>query len=149
MRIVTVKSSLLREYTADPEMLQKATRPCVLILRLKYKEKKYPFAIPIRSNISGSAPKDTYFPLPPRSTTEDGKRHGIHYIKMFPISPDKTFRFRTKGNEDATRMKNIIDRNEKKIVQECQAYLDRYASGDRPAYSTDIEKLLDIYNATK
>lgn len=38
-----------------------------------------------RPNISKRVPKDQYFPLPPNASTQPGKRHGVHYIKLFPM----------------------------------------------------------------
>ncbi len=66
--------------------LWKNMRPYVLVIRLKYIEKSYDFAVPIRSNIPAAAPKDQYFALPPRPTTRPKNRHGLHYIKMFPVT---------------------------------------------------------------
>ena len=144
MKLVTIKSSALKQYTTDPEMLHKAKRPCVLIIRLKYKGRRYDFAVPLRSNIHPSSPKDEYFPLPPRKTTKPKHRHGIHYIKMFPVKKDVLLVYRYKGNAEAERIKAVIDKNEKAIVAECQAYLTRYEHGDRPAYSTDIDLLISM-----
>lgn len=39
-------------------------------------------------------------------------------------------------------MKRIIDKNTKVIVRECQAYLDEYAKGNCPKYSSDIDYLI-------
>lgn len=144
MRLVSVHSSDVNKMLADKEMLRKASRPCVLVIKLRYKGARYDFAVPLRSNIAGSAPKDTFFPLPPRPTTRNGCRHGIHYIKMFPVSHGMFNYYRVEGNRFAKMIKRIIDNNEKRIVAECQAYLNRYESGDRPLYSTDIELLLSI-----
>lgn len=83
MRIVTIISSNLHRLTIDKEMLQNSDRPCVLILKLKYKGVNHCFAVPMRSNISAASPKNEYFPLPPRYTTRSERRHGLHYIKMF------------------------------------------------------------------
>lgn len=93
-------------------MLQKAQRPCVLIVSLKYKGKRYPFAVPLRSNINPSTPKEHYFPLPPRPTTKPKYRHGIHYSKMFPVKKDTLIKYRTSGNPSAELMKKMIDANE-------------------------------------
>ena len=149
MRLVTIKSAKLKAYTADPEMLQKSKRPCVLIIQLKYKGNRYDFAVPLRSNISPAAPKDQYFPLPPRSTTKARHHHGVHYIKMFPVKRADTEYFLTKGNVGATLMKSILDKNEKQIVKECQQYLNDYEQGRRPAYSTDIDLLLNVTGLKK
>lgn len=142
MKLVTLKKTDLQKYTIDPEMLQKAGRPCALIVRLKYKGRRIDFAVPIRSNISPSAPKDQYFPLPPRSTTKPKHRHGIHYIKMFPVNKSIVLRYRTSKNPNARLMKKIIDQNEKQIIIECQQYLTLYENGVRPQYSTDIDLLI-------
>lgn len=123
-------------------MLQKAKRPCVLVIRLKYKGSRYDFAVPLRSNISPSAPKNQYFPLPPNASTKSKHRHGIHYIKMFPVDRRKLLRFRTSGNAYATLVRSIINNNEKQIIQECQNYLTSYEQGIRPLFATDIDLLL-------
>ena len=44
----------------------------------------------------------------------------------------------------AELIKNIIDKNSKKIMTECQEYLDSYEQGIRPKYSTNIEYLLSV-----
>lgn len=142
MRIVTMCKADLHSYTIDPEMLQKAGRPCALIIKLTYKGHRYNFAVPLRSNISPSTPKDQYYPLPPRSTTKPHHRHGIHYIKMFPVDKTKVKRYRITGNPHAILIKSIIDKNEKQIIAECQQYLNRYEAGIKPRYSTDIDLLI-------
>ena len=38
MKLVTINNALLLKYTGDSEVLQKSTRPYVLVVRLKYKE---------------------------------------------------------------------------------------------------------------
>lgn len=73
MKLVTINNALLLKYTGDSEVLQKSTRPYVLVVRLKYKDACYDFAVPIRSNIPASAPKDQYFALPPRPQTRPKK----------------------------------------------------------------------------
>ena len=143
MRLVSLKKENLRSYTIDKEMLQKAGRPCVLIVNLIYKKHRQDFAIPIRSNINPSTPKEDYFPLPPRRTTRPKYRHGIHYAKMFPIDKKIAVIYRTDGNKEATLCKKIIDENEKQIIRECQKYLNRYEAGIRSPYSTDIDLLIE------
>lgn len=142
MKLVTVNNELLCKYNGDPEVLQKSTRPYVLVIRLKYKNINYDFAVPIRSNIPASAPKDQYFALPPRPQTRPTNRHGLHYIKMFPVTKQYLIRYRTDGNKFATLIQNIIDKNSKQIVNDCQYYLDLYSQGIKPLYSTDIDYLI-------
>lgn len=144
MRVVTFRSEVLRKYYIDREMLRKSGRPCALVLRLKYKGHRYDFAIPMRSNINRSAPRSEYFPLPPRPTTRPGNRHGVHYIKMFPVDRSMGMKFRVDGNAHALLVKSILDKNEKSIISECQKYLDQVANGERAKYGTDIDLLLNI-----
>lgn len=142
MRLVSIDTTLFDKYKNDPEVLTKSKRPYVLVIRLKYKGKNCDFAVPIRSNIPAAAPKDQYFALPPRPTTRPKNRHGLHYIKMFPVTKQYLRRYRTEGNQFATLIQTIIDKNTKTIVDDCQAYLDAYANGHHPQFSTDIDYLL-------
>lgn len=143
MRLVSLDSRELKKYTVDPEMLQKSKRPCALIIQLKYKGRRYDFAVPLRSNISPSTPKEQYFPLPPRSTTKPGYRHGVHYIKMFPVDKTKVHKFHT-DEMYYSMIKAILDKNEKEIIRQCQEYLARYERGYKPKYSTDIDLHLTL-----
>lgn len=147
MKIVTVNQTLLKEFQKDPEVLRKTARPCVLIIRLKYKGVNRSFAVPLRSNISSNTPKDQYFALPTRPTTRAGNHHGLHYIKMFPVTKKYLVRYRTEGNVFATTIQTVIDKNEKRIVTECQKYLDDYSKGHRLPFSTDIDLLLSILDS--
>ena len=142
MRLVSIDTTLFDKYKNDSEVLTKSKRPYVLVIRLKYKEKNYNFAVPIRSNIPAAVPKSQYFALPPRPTTRSKNRHGLHYIKMFPVTKQYLRRYRTEGNPFATLIQNIIDKNTKTIVDECQAYLDAYAKGQHPQFATDIDYLI-------
>ncbi len=143
MKLVTVNNALLLKYCGDSEVLRKSTRPYVLVIRLKYKNINHDFAVPIRSNIPASAPKNQYFALPPRPQTRPKNHHGLHYIKMFPVTKQYLVRYRVEGNSFATLIQKIIDKNSRQIVDECQQYLDLYSQGIRPAYSTDIDYLIE------
>lgn len=146
MKLITVNTALLKTYSADTEFLHKKGRPCALILHLRYKGKRHDFAIPLRSNIPATAPKEQYFALPPRPTTKPKNRHGLHYIKMFPVSKKYFVQFRTEGNSFATLISNILIKHEKEIIIDCQKYLDDYAAGIHPLYSTNIDFLLQKLN---
>ena len=147
MKIVTINQVLLKEFQNDPEILRKTTRPCALIVRLKYKGVNRSFAVPLRSNISAKTPKNQYFALPTRSTTRTGNHHGLHYIKMFPVTKKYLIRYRTEGNSFATMIQSTINKNEKQIVTECQKYLDDYANGCRPPFSTNLDLLISILDS--
>lgn len=109
MKLVSIRPALLDVYAEDLEVLQKSGRPYVLVIRLNYKGQKTDFAVPIRSNIPASAPKNQYFALPPRAATKPKNRHGLHYIKMFPVKKRYFVRYRTEGNSFAIMIQDIID----------------------------------------
>ena len=129
---------------ADSEMLHNAKRPCAIVVQMKYKGHRHNFAIPLRSNINASTPKDLYFALPPRSTTRPKNHHGLHFEKMFPVSKSYLMRFRTEGNKHSQLIKRIIDENEDVIKQSCWTYLRNYENGKRTKYSTDLDLLIQI-----
>ena len=141
MNLVTIDTKLYKKFQNDTELLHNAKRPCVVVIKLKYKGHNYDFAVPIRSNIPAAAPKEQYFALPPRSTTRPTNRHGLHYIKMFPIEKQYLLKYHTEGNVATTMYKAIIDKNTTEIVNACQKYLNDYEAGIRPQFSTDIDYL--------
>lgn len=68
MQLVKVGDQFYQECKkqgTDQEMLfNKSGRPCVLIMKLKYKGKNRQFVVPLRSNIPSNVPKEQYFSLP-------------------------------------------------------------------------------------
>ena len=143
MKLISIKPVLLSRYAAiDKEILLKDKRPTVLVVRLRYRHTSRDFAVPLRSNISPTAPKDEYFALPNRKTTKEKHHHGLHYIKMFPVSKAFYERYRIDGDAASKLYLAIIDKNEKEIVDACQARLSRYERGIHPPFSTDIDGLI-------
>ena len=132
MKIVSISQDFFDLVEGDRELMLKHNLPCIVVVRLRFRGKRRDFAVPLRSNIAPNVPKDQYFALPPRPTTRPGCRHGIHYIKMFPITKSYQRRFRTEGSAYYETLQRIIDGNTKRIVSECQAYLDRYEREGRP-----------------
>lgn len=98
MKIVSISQDFFDLVDGDRELMLKHNRPCIVVVRLRFRGKRRDFAVPLRSNIAPNVPKDQYFALPPRPTTRPGCRHGIHYIKMFPITKVYQRRFRTEGS---------------------------------------------------
>lgn len=132
-----------KNHGTDRELLfNKNGRPCVLVIQLKYKEKRQDFIVPIRSDIVSNTSKNQYFPLPPNTTTKSGNRHGVHYIKMFPITKKYIQKYRIDNNSFLLNIKDILDRNEKEIVQACQDYLNVYEKGKGHPMSPDIDGIL-------
>lgn len=144
MKFITVSQEFFDLHKEDAEILHKGgKRPHVLVVRLLYKGKNRNFAVPLRSNISPGSPKWQYFPLPLRNTTKPHHRHGLHYIKMFPILKRHQRMFWVGENPSYVLYQSIIDKNERRIIQECQEYLDRYSAGEKPPFSVDIDAALE------
>lgn len=145
MRLITIDSVLIHAYhDADDQVLLKEKRPVALIARLAYKGDNVDFAIPFRSNIPPAAPLDEYFALPPRDNTKKKYRHGLHYIKMIPVSSKFFVRYRIEGDIASKMYLAIINKNEKRIINECQNYLNNYSSVIKSVFSTNIDRLIDI-----
>lgn len=143
LKIVSMSQDFFDLCGDDRELMLKRNRPCVVVLKLRYKGERRDFAVPLRSNIAPNVPKDQYFPLPPRPTTRPGHRHGIHYIKMFPLQKRFQRKFRTSGSQYYETMQRTIDSNAARIVSECQAYLDRYEQCGRPRFAVDIDRMIE------
>ena len=127
--------------TADELLFNEGGRPCVLIAKLRYKGSFHKFVIPMRSNISQTAPKSQFFALPPNKNTRPHCFHGIHYIKLFPIVDKYVAPYLISSQFDC-QVKSIIDANEKEIIEECQKYLDKYEHGNRHYMTPDIDGIL-------
>lgn len=149
MRLVSIDPDYLELLSShDREFMRKHGRPCVLVLRLLFRGRRTDFAVPLRSNIAPNVPRDQYFPLPPRPSTKPRHRHGIHYIKMFPVSKTMLRRFRTEGNSYYEMLRTHIDTHTRDIVRACQSYLEKYEAEGRPRFAVDIDraiKLMDSY----
>ena len=146
MQLVKVGEQFYQECKrqgTDKELLFNGSgRPCVLIVKLNYKGQKHKFVVPIRSNIAANAPKEQYFALPPNRATKSGNRHGVHYIKLFPINSKYVQKYRIENNEYMQKIKTILDRNEKEIVEACQNYLNACEQGQRNVMTPDIDGIL-------
>lgn len=150
MKVVSVSSDYFEEIAAgDREFMLKHGRPCALVVRLKFRGKRRDFAVPLRSNIAPNVPKWQYFPLPPRPATKPHHRHGLHYIKMFPIEKKYQRRFRMEGNAYYEKVQTILDEGTERIVRECQAYLDDYEANGRPQYAVDLDNLTEALEECK
>ena len=144
MRIVSIRENYQSIGSHDSELLTKSGRPCVLVLRLHFRGKNRDFAVPFRSNIAPNVPRNQYFALPPRPKTKPKYRHGIHYIKMFPITKEYQQLFRTQGNSYYENIQRIVDANTASIVAACQSYLENYEKNGKPRFATDLDLLVDL-----
>lgn len=146
MKLVKVKKSFYDEckrHGVEKELLlNEGGRPCVLVVRLPYKGKRRDFVVPLRSNISRAIPKQQYFSLPPNSNTQKGHVHGIHYIKLFPITKNYIDKYAIDKDKHKVMIKSIIDANETKIVNACKQYLLEYENGNRSPYTPNIDGII-------
>ena len=80
MKIVSISQDFFDLADGDRELMLKRDRPCIVVVRLRFRGKRRDFAVPLRSNIAPNVPKDQYFALPPRPTTRPRlpPRHPLH-----------------------------------------------------------------------
>lgn len=72
MKVVSISQDFFDLVEGDRELMLKHNRPCIVVVRLRFRGKRRDFAVPLRSNIAPNVPKDQYFALPPRPTTRPG-----------------------------------------------------------------------------
>ena len=148
MLLVKVKQEFydlcIRNDMAKELLFNEEGRPCVLIMRLRYKEEKRDFVVPLRSNISKYTPKEQYFSLPPNPKTRSGNKHGIHYIKLFPIEKKYIDTYVTDNNKYYDMILKILKRKEKEIVQTCQMYLDLCMEGKKHTMTPDLDGIIEV-----
>ena len=118
-------------------------RPCLIIVEINFKNKKYDFALPFRSNIHPSTPKDTFYNLPPRKTTKPEHYHGIHYAKAFPIDKKYFENYAYGGDFLEELILEIVEKNIKSIIEEFKNYLIKYENGEKVLYCVNIEKIIE------
>ena len=148
MKLVKVKQKfydLCRENNVENELLfNEKGRPCVLILKLRYKGDLRDFIVPLRSNISDRTLEWQYFALPPNPNTKPKHKHAIHYIKMFPISKKYIDKYVVDNDEYYKRLIKIIDSNESKIISECQSYLDKCSDGKKHIMTPNLDGIIKV-----
>lgn len=143
MRIVSISNDMFSKCTKPNELLENTNRrPYVVILKLTYKSKKYDFAVPFRSNISGTVEDALYFSLPPTSSTKPHNRAGLHLIKMFPVDKHyfEKFNYNPRTSYDLNRQ--VIERKEKELVTKCKSYLQRKENGEMIPFSVNIDQII-------
>lgn len=142
IKVCSIKQSFYDMFDNSVELEKNEKRPCLVIVKLKYRNISCNFAIPFRSNISRGATRNEYYPLPPRKTTNKGKKHGLHYIKMFPITKDYIRKYYSENKENKNDITKI-EKNIHLIISEAQEYLKNYEDGMRYNFCTDIDVIFD------
>lgn len=124
----------------------KQQRPHLIVVKLKYKEQKHTFALPIRSNMQKNLPEEVYFQLPQRKSSKTRERRisGIAINKMIPIQKQYFVVY----NQDLRDLKflSFIENNLQDIIKKAQAYLIEYEKGNIYPMSTDIDGIIDCLN---
>ena len=133
MKVASISQDFFDLVEGDRELMLKHNLPCIVVVRLRFRGKRRDFAVPLRSNIVPNVPKDQYFALPPRPTTRPGCRHGIHYIKMFPIAKAYQRRFRTEGSAYYETLQRIIDGNTKRTASSARRTSTATSAREGPA----------------
>lgn len=152
MKLVKVNQKfydLCKQYgVADELMENEAGRPGVLLVQLTYKGINRNFVVPLRSNISGKTPKEQYLSLPPNKNTKPGNRHGVHYIKLFPIEKEYINKYVVSGKYYKTIL-NILDKKEPDIISSVKEYLAKCESGQKHSMTPNINGIIDMFNMLK
>ena len=79
MKIVSISRDFFDLVEGDRELMLKHNRPCIVVVRLRFRGKRRDFAVPLRSNIAPNVPKDQYFALPPaHDAPRLPPRHPLH-----------------------------------------------------------------------
>lgn len=148
IKIVSISKEFYKLFPPENEIMQKlgwntSERPCLVLVKLRYKKMKYTFAIPFRSNI-GKAPRESYFPLPNRNKTKPNRKHGLHYTKMFPINKKYFIKYEMGGDLQEELVLAYIEKNIKTIINEAQHYLDEYGKGHFQKYHVDIDEVIKM-----
>lgn len=153
MNLIKVKQSfydLCKQYHVHDELLfNEDGRPCVLIVKLKYKDAYRDFIVPLRSNISPKTPREQYFNLPPTPNTKPKHHHGIHYIKIFPIHKKYIDKYVIDGDKYYSNILNILNKKEAVIVEHCQTYLDECSIGNKHSMTPNIDGIIDVLESLK
>ncbi|MFT8882671.1 MAG: hypothetical protein ABF975_01495 [Liquorilactobacillus hordei] len=145
----------LYELFGDKEMLRSTVsneRANLVIVKLRFNNNMYNFAIPWRSNITANAtPTSTYFQLPPTSKTKDHHVAGLDFRKMciLPNKKKNKNKYYTNYIINETKDTNTvmyIEKNKKTIIARAQNYLNNYDNISSKTYSVDLVNCFDELN---
>lgn len=156
IKVVSLKDSFFDLFKdgSDDQILQVKPehhkRPCLILIKTKYKGRNYTFALPFRSNISKSAPKHTYHPLATNFKTKEKNRHGLHYIKALPVDSTKYFNvYIPGGNFKDEFVLAQVEKELPDIIEEFNIYLRNYEVGVREKFCVDIDNAIIKQNLDK
>lgn len=136
------------KYFDDSELLSSTDtngnrRPFVIIMRLKYRGEKRNFAIPLRSNIPSYYNSKEYVSLPPRDKTKSNYVHGLHIIKMFPVTKKFFLKYHVSSIQDKL-IQAVIDKNFDEVFEKAKSYLNDLENDKPHKYGVDIDNMIRI-----
>lgn len=128
--IVVLQNSFFELFPKEKEFLHNDSpkkRPYLIPIKLEYKGNKVLFAIPFRSNIQTKVSSFQYYGLPPNNRTKKGHAHGLHFLKMFPVSREYLQEFLVDvDDKHHTLIKKKISKEKKRIVDAAQRFINKY-----------------------
>ena len=150
IKLVSLSKSYI-DLISDNEILYTSDiskRANLLLVKLSFRENKYSFAIPWRSNVSNFKKFDNYiFKLPITSKTRDNHVACLDFRKMCPITKKSMFMLENyhlnSFSNDVVTVRYIKD-NYPEIIRQSQGYLHRYEKG---LIRSDIIGCVDLDNA--
>jgi hypothetical protein len=77
------------------------------------------------------------------SNTKSGNKHGVHYIKLFPISKKYINKYNINNNDFLQMISEKIINNKKEIVDACQQYLVDCEVGKKHSMTPNIDGILE------
>lgn len=86
--------------------------------------------------------------MPPNKHTKPGNRHGVHYIKLFPIEKEYINKYVVSGKYYKTIL-NILDKKEPDIISSVKEYLAKCESGQKHSMTPNINGIIDMFNMLK
>lgn len=84
---------------------------------------------------------------PPHDAPRLSPRHPLH--QDVPHNQGLPAPLQDRGLGLLETLQCIIDGNTKRIVSECQAYLDRYEREGRPGFAVDIDRIVGLLEGEK
>lgn len=153
-KYVSLKPKIYQLFN-DPEMLKSNMsheRANLVIIRLRFKNNMYNFAVPWRSNIAPNAvPVNTYFQLPPTRKTKEHHVAGLDFRKMCILPNKKKNKNQYYTNYIINESKDAvtimyIKKNKKVIIDKAQNYLNNYTSISSKTYHVNLDNCLKQLN---
>jgi len=148
LRLVAISDQFFNELPEETEFLVNKDngnrRPYVAVVKLRYQDKRLYFAIPLRSNMQKSVPKNYYISLPPRSTTRQGRKHALQIQKMFPVSRKFFEQYKMDSLYDV-KLASSIAKREDEIIDKAVKYIELYSKTNEMPFTPDWDNIIEHF----